>query len=369
MMSADYTIVYVGWFCVIVAGLLLFLYLFLVLRKWTSNRTKDRIRRWTALMEQPDSPLEQYLREETRSRRIVPRRKWQFAALENYLFHRVILSGMPSEIGRISRLVADLYTEVYRKSLRDRNWTVRMNALALIGLFQLKGIEKNVLTLVIDRKTGDAERWTAIRVLALLRYPDIVDVLVTEDAKHESDYISEHMYRSVLFVMPVDQLEELIGRIGEVRESLRLNLIDVLRIRNIRSERVLAWFEQLLADPSEECRIRAMKALANFGYMTEEAELSFLEASKEWHSYSWQLRLMTARLMAEVRNPDFIPILEQMMGDTAYLVRIEAGRSILKYADGAAKLRQIASFHPDRFAREAAEEMLERGEGGVADAG
>ncbi|TMV49028.1 HEAT repeat domain-containing protein [Paenibacillus mesophilus] len=368
-MSAGYTIAYVGWFCAMVAGLLLFLYGFLVIRKWSSNRTKERIRQWTALMEQPDSPLEQYLRDGTRSRRIVPRRKWQFAALENYLFHQVILSGMQTEIERISRLVAELYSDVYRKSLQERNWTVRMNALALIGLFQLKGIENNVLDLAFNRKTGDTEKWSAIRVLALLRNPDIVDVMVTEDAKHETDYISEHMYRSVLIVMPADLLEELIARSGEVRESLRLNLIDVLRIRNIRSERVLAWFERLLADPSEECRIRAMKALANFGYMTEEAESAFLEASKEWRTYSWPMRLMTARLMAEVRNPDFVPILEQMMGDQAYLVRIEAGRSILKYADGAAKLRQIASFHPDRFAREAAEEMLEQGEGGVADAG
>lgn len=368
-MSAGYSIAYVGLFCAIVGGLLLLLYGFLVIRKWSSNRRRELTQRWTTRMEQPESPLEQYLREEIRSRMIVPRRKWQYTALENYLFHRAILSGMPTELERISRLVAELYSEVYRKSLRDRNWTVRMNALALIGLFQLKGIEKNVLDLVFNRKTGDAEKWIAIRVLALLRYPDIVDVMVTEDAKHEADYISEHMYRSVLIVMPVDLLEGLIARSGEARESLRLNLIDVLRIRNIRSERVLAWFEKLLADPTEECRIRAMKALANFGYMTEEAESSFLEASKEWRSYSWPLRLMTARLMAEVRNPDFVPILEQMMGDQAYLVRIEAGRSILKYADGAAKLRQIASFHPDRFAREAAEEMLERVEGGVADAG
>jgi hypothetical protein len=368
-MSAVYTITFVSWFCAVMAGLLLVLYFVLVIRKWKSNRTRERIRRWTARMEKLDSPIEQYLRDGTRSRQIVPRRSWQFAALENYLFHRMNVSGTPAEIGSISRMAAELYSETYRKSLRSRKWNVRMNALVLIGIFRMKGIEENVHSVVAAGKTGHLEKWTALRVLALLRYPDIINMLLSEDAKHETDIISEHMYRSVLMVMPVELLEELIGRIGEARIPLRLNLIDVLRIRNIRTERVLAWLEVQLADPSEECRVRAMKALANFGYMTEEAESAFLEASKEWAAYSWPLRLMTARLMAEVRNSDFVPILQQMMGDSAYLVRIEAGRALMNYANGDAMLRQIASFHPDRFAREAAEEMLEREEAGQSDAG
>ncbi|MDF2720105.1 MAG: hypothetical protein K0R28_7030, partial [Paenibacillus sp.] len=221
--------------------------------KWKSNRTRERIRRWTARMEKLDSPIEQYLRDGTRSRQIVPRRSWQFAALENYLFHRMNVSGTPAEIGSISRMAAELYSETYRKSLRSRKWNVRMNALVLIGIFRMKGIEENVRSVVAAGKTGHLEKWTALRVLALLRYPDIINMLLSEDAKHETDIISEHMYRSVLMVMPVELLEELIGRIGEARIPLRLNLIDVLRIRNIRTERVLAWLEVQLADPSEEC--------------------------------------------------------------------------------------------------------------------
>ncbi|MDF2715548.1 MAG: hypothetical protein K0R28_2473 [Paenibacillus sp.] len=368
-MSAVYAITFVSSFCAVMAGLLLVLYVILAIRKWKSARTRERMRRWTSRMEKLDSPIERYLRDGTRSRLIVPRRGWQFAALENYLFHRMNVSGTPAEIESISRMAAELYSETYRRSLRSRKWNVRMNALVLIGLFRMKGIEENVRGVVIGGKTGDLEKWTALRVLASLRYPDIVNMLLTEDAEHETECISEHIYRSVLMVMPVELLEELIGRSEEARIPLRLNLIDVLRIRNIRTERVLAWLERLLADPAEECRIRAMKALANFGYMTEEAEAAFLEASKEWAACSWPLRLMTARLMAEVRNSDFVPILRQMMGDSAYLVRIEAGRALMNYANGDAMLRQIASFDPDRFAREAAEEMLEREEAGPSDAG
>lgn len=358
-MNIVYTLTVVSWFCAVMAGLLLVLYIYLMYRKWYLNRFREKMGRWTNRMQLIDSPIEHFLKDGTLSRLLVPRHPWQLKALENYLYHRINVSRSPSEISRISSIASEIYSDRYRRSLRSRRKNVRMDALVFIGLFQLKGFEQEVLRFVDHRGTTDNERWTAIRVLVQLQYLGIVDLLLVQSAASTLKPISDHMYRSVLMAMPEPMLERLIERNTEAPYPLLLQLVDVLRIRNIRSERVLAWFEGLLHDESEEFRIRAMKGLANFGYMTEEAESVFLESSKEWRSYSWPARLMTARLMGEIRNPEFLAVLEQMIGDPAYLVRMEAGLSILKYPNSAARLRQIAAFHPDRYARDAAEEMLE----------
>lgn len=69
---------------------------------------------------------------------------------------------------------------------------------------------------------------------------------------------------------------------------------------------------------------------------------------------------MAARLMGEVRNKEYRMLLEQMISDDTYAVRVEVARSIGRYPEGEAHLARIAAHHADRYAREAAEEMLER---------
>ena len=60
------------------------------------------------------------------------------------------------------------------------------------------------------------------------------------------------------------------------------------------------------------------------------------------------------------RNEEYQKLLEQMIGDDRYAVRIEVAHSISRYSNGHAHLTRIASLHGDRYARETAEEMLER---------
>lgn len=344
--------------CIGIACLLLALYGYLLLRKWALNRRRGLMAAWTARASMPDSPIERFLTLGEDSRRIVPRRPWEWRTLEAYLTHRLRVGGTQAEQERIYRLAGDVYGPLYRNRLHARSPQARRHALAHIALFHMDRLQAEVAAFLRSSRLQPEELWAALRALAAFQDKQLTEWLLGRHGKLPVS--SEHRYRQVLMALDTELLEELIERFDEADAALSRNLIDVLRTRNIRTERCLALYERLLHSPSDELRVRALKAAANFGYLTPDAEEALLARYADWRRYPRPERLMAARLMGEVRNAGFRSLLEQMIGDEAYAVRIEAAQSIGRYPQGETHLARIAGQHPDRYAREAAGEMLER---------
>lgn len=139
------------------------------------------------------------------------------------------------------------------------------------------------------------------------------------------------------------------------------NLLDIMRIRNERTAGYLELLESLLSSEQAEIRIRALKALAHFGYMTEKGLRGFSQQFEDWKSRSWQEKLMITKLMGNIRNSAFLKSLQEMIADNSYLIRVEAASSIMTYKEGVSILKVIGISHEDRYARDIAMETLKRG--------
>ncbi|SDD50108.1 HEAT repeat-containing protein [Paenibacillus sp. UNCCL117] len=345
-------------FCMGCLGLLLALYGYLLIRKWLYNKRSDKMAAWTQRASMPDSPIERYVTTGEASRMIMPRHPWQWNALEAYLTHRLRVGGTQPERERVCRIAEEHFGPLYRRRLNHRKAEIRLRTLDHIGLFRMNMLHAEVFALLSDKKSTPEELWAVLRVMAALQDPKLPDCLL--GAYVRLPLSSDHRYRQVLMAMGTELLEELIVQFDKGNDTLQRNLLDVLRTRHIRTEQYLALIERLMSSPTVELRIRALKAAASFGYLSQEAEEAHLVRYSEWRQYPWEERLMAARLMGEIRNPEYRALLEQMIGDDRYAVRVEAAQSIGRYPDGDAQLARIAAMHADRYAREAAEEMLER---------
>ncbi|KRF10067.1 hypothetical protein ASG89_00535 [Paenibacillus sp. Soil766] len=345
-------------FCMCWICLLLALYCYLITRKWISNKRRNKIAVWSSFASMPDSPIERYVTMGETSRRISPYHPWQWRALEAYLTHRLRVAGTQSEHERVYRLAEELYGPLYRNRLNDRKAEVRLRTLAQVGMFRMKGLHEEVSTIVTGKRIKPEELFAALRVLAAFQDKKLLDWLL--GVYGPLPLLSDHRYRQLLMTLGTELLEELIDRFDMGNDLLQRNLLDVLRTRNIRTEHYLALIEHLLCSSTDELRIRALKAAAGFGYLSQEAEEAHFVRYSGWRQYPWEERLMAARLMGEIKNAEYLKLLEQMIGDDRYAVRIEAAQSIGRYSQGDAHLARIASMHADRYAREAAEEMLER---------
>ncbi|MET1167629.1 HEAT repeat domain-containing protein, partial [Bacillus velezensis] len=71
-------------------------------------------------------------------------------------------------------------------------------------------------------------------------------------------------------------------------------------------------------------------------------------------------RLTVTQLMGTVHADAFIPRLKVMMGDPSFQIRQETANSLARYEQGLEELRDTAVNHPDKYARQIAEETLER---------
>ncbi|WIM39897.1 HEAT repeat domain-containing protein [Paenibacillus sp. PK4536] len=354
-MSIEEILIIIWWATVGVITLIVVLLLYLMFRKYQRNRRLQAIAKVTEQLAKADSPLNQYISTGERSRKMLAKSKIEQKAIEEMLIHRLSLSRAKSEQERIMELSEYYFADMYAAELRSSRWSHRINALLYIEQFQMTRLKSDLLV-ALKRKncTGD-ERFLILRILATFQASEIMDELEPAAIQY-----SEIQLLQLVLLIRGELLDRLLLQFDKYSPKLRYTIIDSLRINNIRTQDVLQLLEQLIYVNDKEMRIRAMKALANFGYMSPEAADRMEQELAEQQSVSWQERLMRVKVINSTRDERFLPYLEQMVSDDAYEVRLQSAQALLRYRQGAAILEQIATDHPDRFAREMAQEILER---------
>jgi len=342
---------------VVDAGLLLLsvillMFVYLLVRKIRNNRYQARKHSLIRMYEQPNSAVESYLRTGEGADLIPLAGKVDYDALEAYLSYR-IEANVAAEKQRITAFVELYFAARYRKLLKHRRWSRRMGVLLHIERFRLDSMLPELTELLQRSGITDEERYVVYRILALLQNEKIIDILLDPQSK-----LPEYVYRQLLYPLEMPLFDRLILHFGECPPVLQTNMIDILRIRHERTYPLLTLLERLIDSDKPELRIRALKALAGFGYMSEEGRKVLEAMLPALESRPWQERLMTARLMGSVRDEAFIPYLQQLAGDSSYLIRAETAASIRQYKRGAELLKRISLEHPDRYARDMAKEKL-----------
>lgn len=344
---------------VVLILLIAFILFYLVERKLLRARYRQEVARaveWFAL---PDSPLAEYLGSGERSRRLQASGEGlRREALEEALLRRLAVSASQTERERIYAFAAEYFGEEYEYLLNKRRWSDRMNVLLHIEKFKMSGAKDSLLRRLEqlpESSKHDDERFLLIRTLASLHAEEALGYLEVASRR-----FSELQLLQMLRPLNAEMLERLMRDFDRLPIRIRRCLLDTLRIGNVRTTEVLALLERCIRSEDRETRIRAFKALANFGYMTEEAA-DWLESSMaRSEEFEWPERLMHARLAGAVREERFAPHLERLMADPSYEVRREAASSLAQYRGGMDRIAGIAEEHPDRFARDMAVETLER---------
>ncbi|PET46186.1 hypothetical protein CN514_20605, partial [Bacillus sp. AFS001701] len=180
--------------------------------------------------------------------------------------------------------------------------------------------------------------------------------LLVDQKKIPSFLLTEILYLHV----NEENINELLKYFDELPENFKNPILDLIRIKNLRSEQIHLFLEKLMTSENSELRIRSLKTISSLGYISPNLIIQLLESKEKEIQLSNEEKLMIVRLMGSIRNDLFLSYLIELISDKAYMVRSEAAKSIKKYKNGEVILNKIIEEHPDAYARNISKEWLER---------
>ncbi|MDO7906737.1 HEAT repeat domain-containing protein [Paenibacillus sp. JX-17] len=319
-----------------------------------TSKLDQRERRYRWLMEE-DSPLDRFVKTGAESRHLHLRSGESVPAIEQALLESLSRVQNWEERARIEHFAEGLLLDDYKASLQSRRWNRRVKALQAIEKFRISGMNDHLKILMERSISTPIEQFKIRRILARSG-----DSSITEPEYWKHTEAAEIQQLQLLLPLPPNCWDRLLLYWKEYPLGVQCSMVDALRMLNVRTAEVLSIFEQGLLSTEDELRIRSLKALANFGYMTPEGLQYLQQLLEQKREPSVLERLMRAKLMGSIREDDFLPRLELLLGDPSLLVRQQAGEALARYQGGMEELERLAALHPDLYAREMAEETLER---------
>ncbi|CAG9622510.1 HEAT repeat domain-containing protein [Sutcliffiella rhizosphaerae] len=251
---------------------------------------------------------------------------------------------------RISAFAEQHFQKYYQKSLFHHRWSIRMNALYEIEDFHVKAMVPFLLQEYQKRTLTHEEKMQLIKVLVKFHVEDWETLIIRPDWR-----LSEFMYRSLLGGMDEGQFQEMVNQYDTFPNYIQLPVIDMIGITGARE--FLPFLEQQLLTASAEKKIRILKALNELGY--SQILQSYAEVYEP--NGSWEERLMLSKLLGKTNLKESLQILGEFINDGNFDVRNHAAKSMLDIQGGVAYLRNIYETTSDRYAKDMAEEWLQRG--------
>jgi hypothetical protein len=268
-------------------------------------------------------------------------------AMEELLSRYVKILEGEEEKKRLSDLASQCLQGYYRKRLKSKRWSNRMNALYHIEDFHLIKLLDEVVILSKKKKITHQETIHVLRILATFQYNGLKEVLHYHD-------LSEYEYRSILMRLNHDLFDQFVLSFHKSTPPLQYAILDVISLKKAIEYRFFT--ENIFMSYKGEVKLRALKALAEIGYVSNiEPYLQLL------HSSSWQERMVAAKLIGSIQEEKGIPRLIELLHDQIWWVRSQAGQSISQFPNGKAILQSVLETSKDTFARDMAWDWLHKG--------
>ncbi len=319
-----------------------------MIRKAIENNQRAKIDRYK---EKHRDQMFSYIYKNNITRMLVPDNETKLRALEELLGDFAnVLTGEQAE-QNITLFATEHFVENYRKNLKSRRWSLRMNTLYMIEEFNLSMLMPEVIELYQSKKVTKAEESQILQLMSRFDYPELLDSVL-----NPLFTMSEFTYRSVFNKMSPSTLEYTIAKFHQLPYHLQLPLIDIIGVKNLVHKGL--FLEKLLRASSvkDETKIRVLKAIAEIGYPLERSlVVSFLRSS------NWAVRMMAAKVAGMLREDALIHDLKLLIIDQHFSVRTQAAKSLLLYPNGKVLLEEIIQNTDDIYARDMAIDWLERG--------
>ncbi|UPK44441.1 HEAT repeat domain-containing protein [Paenibacillus pabuli] len=280
----------------------------------------------------------------------------QQVVLQDILLLRLTQGPKELELARIRSLSWRVFESSYRTWLESRKWSERVNTLLYVEQFHMTELLPKLEEMLRSSSCTPLERFIILRMYSRTGYMRILKELLRKDT-----LLSNSQYLQILLPLTDEMWTRLMDHFKGVPYQVQCTIIDALRIRDEQSVKVITLLEALILGEDAELRTRSFQALAHVDRKDNGLLRRLLLAwNKEGDERARSERLVVARLMGSMREEAFIPWLKKLMGDPSFQIRQEAANSLARYEQAVEELRFAALEHPDKYARQIAEETLER---------
>ncbi|GAS84859.1 HEAT repeat domain-containing protein [Paenibacillus amylolyticus] len=354
--NTDWLVDVVSLICASVMLLLLVIYGYILWTKYSSRR-REKVK--TALVQEllaEGSVLQRYLDQGEIGVELLNMSGDQQGVLQQLLLQRLAQGPEEHEILRIRLLSWQVFGGSYRSVLKNGKWSQRVNTLLYIEQFHMVELLPRLEDMLRVSSCTLLERFIILRIYARTGYFRIVKELM-----REKYVLSDSQYLQILLLLTESSWTRLKEHFKDVPYQVQSNIIHAIRIRDDQTDGTVALLEKLILGDDVQLRICSYQALAHVGRGREDLLKGLLLIWNE-HGEERQRseRLTVTQLMGTVHADAFIPRLKVMMGDPSFQIRQEAANSLARYEQGLEELRDTAVNHPDKYARQIAEETLER---------
>ena len=301
----------IGW---VLGGVVFLLLLLAVLPAYlfiARAAEEKRGRRAAAYLERNTAAWFRHLRGlEPAGEELIPKDRGEAAAVEEVF--RSYLNNVTGEaIRERIRVFSNRHlSSYYRKKLRSRNWSDRMNALYRIHDFGVDSLAEDCRALG-NREVSRDEQFQLLLIDLAFRPDGFVERNI-----HRNGQISEVENKELLFRMPEDVFHGTARRLDELANDTKYALIDVLGMK--QDIYWLPFLEKQLDSSDQELRIRALRAIDALGIRTPDPILD-----QAVFSPVWQERFIASRMIRRLPDKKALQYAEVLAGDESWLVREE----------------------------------------------
>lgn len=244
----------------------------------------------------------------------------------------------------VAQLSEDFLTERYAKQLTQRKWAIRMNTLYFIEDFHMQSLTPMLKEKLQKTTRLDQETQQLLRTLASLNEPETLVVLAQYPDAPVRLYLDifkrlEERTRSQALSAALQNETH--------NKTLKHAAISYIGMTGLIA--FLPRIESELQNADGEMRIQALKAIFHLQFITDPSLLLPF-----FQSPSWQERMFASRIAGRLQLSRFKETLSELLGDSVWWVRYSAAEALVQFADGDILIAHLAATHPDRFARDMA---------------
>lgn len=290
---------------------------------------------------------QEYILEETPFEIIlIPKNKSEIAEVENILLSYLKNISNPAIHSKIQSFAQLYLKEHYKKELKSRNWSRRMNAIYRIADFQISELVGNCEKAM--KRENALEAFQLLKIYSILEKENFAQQLVS--LEHS---FSESEYKKLFSNLEVEMLKQLIDQMEDLKEEAQYALIDTMSL--IGNMEIVEKLEKLLNHEHVEIRIRILKGLEKIGIIQNLDIYIPFEQSPVWEE-----RLMVAKIFKNVPLKYTNASLERMLQDSNWWVRSQAAKTMIEHPDGRQKLELFIETATDQYAIDMANEVLKK---------
>lgn len=351
---------YLIYFIIFLAATVLVLFMTLVIHKLHIERREGQKRRY---MYAYRDGLARYISSNIPLAR-PPQSDLQFRAFADVCID-IIEEGPPSAREKIKALLQELAAvEHFKISASSSSWTRRFYAVETLGFFMIDGL-KGFFGEVLSRDSSPEVKAKALWAVSLIADKDdigsVTRLLSTEisNSSKFNVFIYSNMIESCRrrgqAASVTDFLESLAGD-RVVNAILKRDLIEACGVSGLQEAAGLIKRYYYAHSQDTLMKIACLRGLGSLGSLDAGTAVSGLT------DINWRVRAVAAR-SAHTAEDAVISELRKLLYDHAYIVRINAARTLSRLGAAGMSILKGEVSSRDRFVRETARFIIEEVEG------